>query len=510
MEDKYAVLRRVFGYDSFRPGQEKMIDEILRGRDVLGIMPTGAGKSLCYQVPALLMPGITLVISPLISLMKDQVEALNRRNVHAAWLNSSLSPSQFRKACRLAGEGAYRLIYLSPERLLTPAFLAFSASVSIAMICVDEAHCVSQWGSEFRPAYRRIAEFTARLPVRPVVCAFTATATQEIRDDVIHFLGLRNPVCMTTGFDRPNLYFEVREPKDKPAELFRLLAKYRGECGVIYCLTRRTAEMVTRRLTRQGIPAVCYHGGLEREVRERSQAMWLSGESPVIVATNAFGMGIDKPDVRFVIHYNMPGDIEAYYQEAGRAGRDGLPADCILLYSYRDVVISEFFLNQSEKEEMAAERKEGLSAVLPHRNLRSPDRIALFRLRRKKLHEMMRYVSRRTCLRAFMLSYFGDHAPKFCGKCSVCLDFPSPAEHPSVPSEDPDLYRHLRSLRLRLARERNRVPAGIFSDAVLHELSVSVPVTWFSLFLISGMNPVHCIKYGAEFLTELRAWKDSR
>jgi ATP-dependent DNA helicase RecQ len=517
MKDAHSILNTVFGYDSFRPGQEKIIDAVLRGRDVLGIMPTGAGKSLCYQVPALLFPGITLVLSPLISLMRDQVETLNRKNVHAAWLNSSLTPSQLRRAYQLAAEGAYRLIYLSPERLLTPAFLSFAASVRISMLCVDEAHCISQWGEEFRPAYRRIPEFISQLPERPVVCAFTATATFGVRDDIIRCLGLKNPVCMTTGFDRPNLYFEVRHPQDKFEALNTLLKKYRGECGIIYCLTRRSVETLTRRLIRQGLAATPYHAGLPKEERERNQASWLADETPVIVATNAFGMGIDKPDVRFVIHYNMPGDMEAYYQEAGRAGRDGLPSDCILLFHYRDIVINEFFLKQSEKdiEKRQADSGEDLPAQRKERERMKEDFLSL---RREKLREMMRYAGAKTCLRAFMLNYFGEHAPRFCGKCSVCLQAPSPQDVPvqkkkrfrmNLPQEDGDLYKHLRALRLRLSREKKLVPGDIFSDELLHRLAASVPVTWFSLFLISGMNPVNCIKYGPDFLTELRAWKDS-
>ena len=568
LPSKASVLRDIFGYASFRPGQERIIDTILSGRDVLGIMPTGAGKSLCYQVPALLMPGITIVVSPLISLMCDQVKTLNRKHVHAAWLNSSLTPAQLRKACRLAAEGFYKLIYLSPERLLTPAFISLASRMKISMLCVDEAHCICQWGEEFRPAYRRIPEFISALPVRPIVCAFTATATPAVRDDVIHFLDLHRPSCMTYGFDRPNLYYEVLHPRDKISTLRTLLARHRGECGVIYCLTRRSVETVANHLRADGVPVTCYHGGLTREMREMNQAAWLSGESPVIVATNAFGMGIDKPDVRFVIHYNMPGELEEYYQEAGRAGRDGQHADCIMFSSYRDVVINEFFLRSSEKNEedghsggIAADNgnrtdaggdrngrnradaaEEHAVKKKPERKFSPSDRRSAaqhMRHKREKLHAMMRYAGGHRCLRAFMLEYFGEHAGSFCGNCSVCLSLPSPAPAAGISSaappaggigrtlfrpktrtdqqaafgcsadEDPELYQHLRSCRLRLADRIGKVPAAVFSDQVLHHMAAAVPVSWFSLFLISGMNPVKCIKYGAEFLPELRAWNDS-
>lgn len=491
MPDPYSVLRQYFGYSSFRPGQEKIIRSILKGRDTLCIMPTGAGKSLCYQVPALMMPGITLVISPLISLMQDQVRILNIHGIHAAYLNSSLSKEQLSLASRKVMHGDYKLLYLSPERLGTPSFQALCQKLSISLLCVDEAHCISKWGAEFRPAYRLIGEFADHLSHRPGVCAFTATAAGSVRDDIINGLHLRNPICLTTGFDRPNLFFEVDEPKDKFEYLTMLLRKHRGECGVVYCLTRRTVEMLTRRLLRLGIPAAAYHAGLTQEERQKNLTLWLSDEVSVMVATNAFGMGIDKPDVRIVIHYNMPGDMEAYYQEAGRAGRDGLPSDCILLTGYTDVVINEFFMRQSENENPDGQKK----------NLAA---------KRAALHEMMRYVSGKTCLRAFILNYFGEHAPSFCGKCSVCI---APKEEISQkkqrPEEDPELYRHLRALRLRISKEKKKLPSAIFGDPVLHEMATAVPTGWFDLLCISGIKPLCLLRYGSPFLSELRLWKET-
>ena len=367
MNPIYQNLKTYFGYDSFRPGQEKIITAILSGRDALGIMPTGAGKSLCYQIPALTFPGLTLVISPLISLMEDQVATLKRRGIGAEFINSAVDinrkqrilssisaqyscnpPAYIRRTPSSSSSAFHRcykstpikLLYVSPERLSAPEFRAFAQKIRISLLCVDEAHCISLWGRQFRPEYMKIAEFVEALPDRPVIAAFTATANAEVRSDIIDNLKLREPYVLTTGFDRPNLYFEVQKVKDKWPALSSLLIRHRGECGIIYCLTRRTVESLSRKLEVNGFTVTHYHGGMPLEEREKAQRDWLGGKRNVIVATNAFGMGIDKPDVRFVIHYNMPGSMENYYQEAGRAGRDGLPSDCIILYNYRDVVIN--------------------------------------------------------------------------------------------------------------------------------------------------------------------------
>ena len=330
---KYSVLRSVFGYGSFRPGQEEVVDALLAGRDVLAVMPTGAGKSICYQLPALLLPGVTVVVSPLISLMKDQVQALVQMGVRAAYINSSLTDGQCRKALENACAGMYKIVYVAPERLLTPGFVRFSHSVLISLVCVDEAHCVSQWGQDFRPGYLQIGEFLEGLHTRPPLGAFTATATQRVRQDILRLLALRSPLELTTGFDRPNLFFEVERlpEKDKYAALAAYLRARPGASGIVYCSTRKKVDEVCARLLADGFSAARYHAGLEPEPRRQSQDAFLYDRVQVMVATNAFGMGIDKSNVNFVIHYNMPLDLESYYQEAGRAGRDGQPADCLSL-----------------------------------------------------------------------------------------------------------------------------------------------------------------------------------
>ena len=404
MMDKREVLKTTFGYEHFRPGQEELIDGILAGRDVLGIMPTGAGKSLCYQVPALCLPGVSIVVSPLISLMKDQVQALNAAGVHAAYLNSSLSENQIAKAISLAAGGRYKIIYVAPERLLTQRFLWLSRKIEIPLVCVDEAHCVSQWGQDFRPSYLAIADYVKTLKKRPAVAAFTATATKEVREDIIRALELSNPLVKVTGFDRKNLYWRVEQPRNKTDFVLSYLRAHENESGIIYCNTRKNVDQLYGILRDERIPAGRYHAGMEQEERVRSQDDFIYDNISVMVATNAFGMGIDKSNVRFVIHYNMPSSLENYYQEAGRAGRDGDSAECILLYSPQDVVIGRVMLEgKTGNEQMTAEE------------LATVQQQDVVRLRR-----MEHYCTCTSCLRNEILSYFGEKVGAPCGACGNC------------------------------------------------------------------------------------------
>ena len=393
----HKALKKYYGYDSFRPGQLDLIHALLDGRDVCAIMPTGAGKSVCFQIPAVFMDGITLVISPLISLMKDQVASLIQARIPAAYLNSSLTFGQYKTALARARQGRYKIIYVAPERLNTPAFLDFAQNANISMIAVDEAHCVSQWGQNFRPSYLEIPKFAASLKKRPIMAAFTATATGPVKDDIIRQLDLHSPLHMTTGFDRSNLFFEVRQPKDKFKALLSFLEKHPHESGIVYCLTRKETEEVASRLNAQGYPCGCYHGGMPPEARSIAQDDFLYDRTPLIAATNAFGMGIDKSNVRFVVHYSIPSSLENYYQEAGRAGRDGAPAHCLLLYKPGDIMINKFLIEQSNQDSPEQETRE------------------LHRLR-----VMENYCKTPMCLRSYILQYFGETSSGTCSGCSNC------------------------------------------------------------------------------------------
>lgn len=403
--DKIEVLKQYFGHTEFRSGQSEIIDNILSGRDVLGIMPTGAGKSVCYQVPAMLLDGITIVISPLISLMKDQVEALVQSGVPAAFINSSLTYSQYLEVFRRASNGAYKIIYIAPERLVTDEFIAFAERSRIAMVTVDEAHCVSQWGQDFRPSYLKITEFIRRLSYRPIVSAFTATATAEVRADIAAILRLNDPFVITTGFDRQNLYFEVRRPAKKLEALINILNENREKCCIVYCLTRKNVEAVCQELEDRGFAATRYHAGLSDAERHTNQDDFIYDRKNIMVATNAFGMGIDKSNVSLVVHYNMPKNLEGYYQEAGRAGRDGEPASCILLYSGQDVVTNKFLIENSGEDNEELDPK--LRSELKKRDL-------------DRLSQMTFYSTTTDCLRGFILKYFGERPQHFCGHCSNC------------------------------------------------------------------------------------------
>ena len=438
---KYTVLKEYFGHDGFRDGQEGLIDAILSGRDAFGVMPTGAGKSICYQVPALITDGIALVVSPLISLMKDQVNALIQSGVRAAYLNSSLTPQQYDTALGLARQGAYRLIYVAPERLCTPQFLSFASSVRLSLVAVDEAHCVSQWGQDFRPSYMRIPEFLSQLPVRPPVAAFTATATAAVREDIIKMLGLRDPYTVITGFDRKNLFFSVVAPKDKLAETLAVIKRNEGKSGIIYCATRKKAEEVCEKLREKGYPCTRYHAGLTDEERRRNQDDFIYDRVRLITATNAFGMGIDKSNVGFVIHYNMPKNIESYYQEAGRAGRDGSNAECVLLYSGQDVRTNTFLIESSGEN---ADLDEETAELLRKRDM-------------ERLRQMTFYCTTSSCLREFILGYFGEESPNFCGACSNCMNG---FEERDITVE----AQKILSCIYRLSQRKTSVGAGTMTD----------------------------------------------
>ncbi|AEF80191.1 DNA helicase RecQ [Leadbettera azotonutricia] len=412
---KHKVLEDFFGFKSFRPGQEETIDAVLAGRDVLAIMPTGAGKSLCYQIPALMLPGLTIVISPLISLMKDQVEGLKDSGVQAACLNSSISPAEYNETMDSILAGKLKLLYIAPERLQRAELPRFAAGQGIPLVVVDEAHCLSQWGHDFRQSYLDIAGFIKSIKPKPVTAAFTATATPKVREDIITLLRLKETnddkgaFIITTGFDRPNLYFEVQKPgkngcasKDKNTALLDCLKTRTDKSGIIYCATRKAVEEVWDLLLRRGFGVTRYHAGLGDAERKKNQDDFLYDRKPIIVATNALGMGIDKSNVSFVIHYNMPKNIESYYQEAGRAGRDGAPADCILLYSGQDVKINEFLIARSDEES----------------NESNPD---LVEHNLELLKQMTYYATGNGCLRQRLLSYFDEQSQGYCGNCSNCL-----------------------------------------------------------------------------------------
>lgn len=459
------TLKRYFGYSSFRPGQERMVSAILSGCDALGVMPTGAGKSICYQVPALMLPGLTLVVSPLVSLMADQVRALKAAGARPSYLNSTLTPAQQNTVLKRASEGWYQIMYVAPERLVDPRFLAFARAaagpdgIGIPLVAVDEAHCVSQWGQDFRPSYLEIASFVAALPQRPVLAAFTATATERVRADISTMLGLRAPQTVTTGFDRPNLYFEVQELGDKAkvAWVRDYVRSHAQESGIVYCATRKKVDELAQDLMHElaplGVRVGHYHAGLSTEERRVNQEGFITDAIPVIVATNAFGMGIDKPNVRYVIHLNAPESIEAYYQEAGRAGRDGDPAGCVLLWNGADFNLRRRLIDRDPGD---VELDEG-------------QREQAKRNRFRLLSQMEGYCRTTDCLRAYILRYFGEDgrdregaspAPagaRGCGNCSNCL----------TSFEADDVTEAARAIMRFVSRHPGRFGKALIAD-VLH------------------------------------------
>lgn len=500
------TLKQYFGYDSLRTGQEELINGILAGHDVLGIMPTGAGKSLCYQLPALMLKGITLVISPLISLMSDQVKALNQAGVHAAYINSSLTENQIRMALSYASQGRYKIIYVAPERLNTPRFLDFACNADISMLTVDEAHCISQWGQDFRPSYLEIAGFLTRLPRRPIVSAFTATATERVKNDIVASLGLNNPVTMVTGFDRPNLFFRVvtrRGGSQKDNSIINYVKKHEDESGIIYCATKKNVDKLYTLLNEQGISAGRYHAGLSNDERKQNQEDFTYDRIRVMVATNAFGMGIDKSNVRYVLHYNMPQSLEYYYQEAGRAGRDGEEAECVLFFSKQDIMINKFLLqNKASAGDMASDMQKTAND-------------------QRKLQQMINYCETDKCLREFILSYFGDTTPCICNKCSNCVVVEDEEEETYVETGKKRkkaaqlaglnelgaaLFEKLRSVRTELAAEKSVPPYIICSDKTLKDMCAKLPRDKEQLADVYGMGEQKIQNYGEAFVTAVNSF----
>ena len=500
------TLKQYFGYDSLRTGQEELINGILAGHDVLGIMPTGAGKSLCYQLPALMLKGITLVISPLISLMSDQVKALNQAGVHAAYINSSLTENQIRIALSYASQGRYKIIYVAPERLNTPRFLDFACNADISMLTVDEAHCISQWGQDFRPSYLEIAGFLTRLPRRPIVSAFTATATERVKNDIVASLGLNNPVTMVTGFDRHNLFFRVVTRKggsQKDNSIINYVKKHEDESGIIYCATKKNVDKLYTLLNEQGISAGRYHAGLSNDERKQNQEDFTYDRIRVMVATNAFGMGIDKSNVRYVLHYNMPQSLEYYYQEAGRAGRDGEEAECVLFFSKQDIMINKFLLqNKASAGDVASDMQKTAND-------------------QRKLQQMINYCETDKCLREFILSYFGDTTPCICNKCSNCVVVEDEEEETYVETGKKRkkaaqlaglnelgaaLFEKLRSVRTELAAEKSVPPYIICSDKTLKDMCAKLPRDKEQLADVYGMGEQKIQNYGEAFVTAVNSF----
>lgn len=488
-----ATLKRHFGYDQFRPLQQDIIQYVLDGKDCLALMPTGGGKSLCYQMPALLSEGITIVVSPLIALMKDQVDQLTANGVPAAYINSSLSYEEIDAIRYRATQGKIKLLYVAPERLANPGFREFVKTLNVRLLAIDEAHCVSEWGHDFRPEYANLLAFRREFAHVPTI-ALTATATPKVSQDIIRQLGLQNPKIFTSSFDRPNLTYSV-VPKTKDwGGLYAVLEKYRGESAILYCFSRKDTESLAADLKARGYKAAAYHAGLSADVRNRTQERFIKDEIEVVVATVAFGMGIDKPDVRLVAHCDLPKSIEGYYQETGRAGRDGLPSECVLFYTFADKRKQTYFISMMEDP-------------------------ALREMANQKLDAVIRYGDLRYCRRQFLLQYFNEKAPGGnCGGCDVCLgtvvtkEFVAakPAAMAKAPVSDDfdmELFEHLRAVRKQLAMEKAVPPYIIFGDVSLRDMAGKRPSTDKEFLGINGVGEMKLKAFGQIFLKAIREWR---